>query len=139
MTAASVEDLGEAATASTRLNLLVAVADEIMHHALGLPAHDSFQIGERVIAVANRFAGFKRSLFKLLFFLAGLLPILVGQLLQLRLPRAEAESRQPFRLPSFHIKTEHNRPAIESLSMTQKGVLRECTGTAHLTRKGQNQ
>ncbi len=62
-------------------DVLAAVADEVMDHALGLPAHDGFKVGERVFAVANRFSGFVGGGFKLPLAFACFLPILVCKLL----------------------------------------------------------
>ena len=83
-TADSVVGLGRRGDGQDAPDLLVAVADEVMDSALGLPAHDRFEVCQRIIPIANGFSGFECGLFKLVFLFAGFLPILLCQFLQLR-------------------------------------------------------
>ena len=94
-----------------------------VHSALGLPAHDRFQIGQRIVSVANGFTSFKSSLFKLMLFLAGRLPILLSQVLQFRFSRLKLEIGDhlylhPFNSYSKTAATSNKQKLLEASSTT---------------------
>ena len=95
LTAASVEDSGEAATASTCRIFSLLLPIRYLHRALRLPAHDRFQVGQRVISVANGFPGLEGSLFKLMLLLAGGSASIALPTPATPLQRAEAGNRRP--------------------------------------------
>src|SRR5271157_2076382 len=66
------------------LDLRFAVSNQIVNYAFGFPANDRLQVCQCEFAVSNRLSGIECRSLKLLFFFAGLLPILLSQKLKIR-------------------------------------------------------
>jgi hypothetical protein len=69
--------------------------------ALGFPADDGLEIGQRMLTLADGCAGLERGLFQFMFPLTGLLPALVRQFLEFRSLGLQIELRQEMGPPAL--------------------------------------